>query len=102
MEHQWKLVIYDLPAFDPLATRVRNDQIADEIGVLVGMQKDVLDDRIAERYKKKNKLPRKVFGSQIENVMRSCGVAREQELPGVWLELATTPDKQHCTVIQNG
>ena len=32
--------------------------------------------------------------------MRLCGVARETDLPGVWLELAKTPVKQHRTVIQ--
>jgi len=32
--------------------------------------------------------------------MRLFRVATEQELPGVWLELARTPVKQHRTVIQ--
>ena len=100
MEHQWKLMIQDLPALDPAAMRGRKDRIADELGVLVGMQKDVLDDRKAERAKRENKFPSEVFGSQIENVMRLCRVAREQDLPGVWLELARTPVKQHRTVIQ--
>ena len=39
MEQQWKLMIQDLPALDPAATRGRKDRIADELGVLVGMQK---------------------------------------------------------------
>jgi len=56
-------MMQDLPALDPAATRGRKDRIADELGVLVGMQKDVLDDRRAEMHKKENKFPSEVFGS---------------------------------------
>ena len=100
MEHQWKMVVQDLPALDPVAMRGRTDRIADELGALVGMQKDAADDRRADRRRKENKLPSEVFGGQIGNVMRLCGVAREQDLPDVWMELAKTPAKQHRTVIQ--
>ena len=45
-------------------------------------------------------MPSEVFGGQMENVMRLCGVASEAHLPGVWLDLARTPIKQHRTIIQ--
>lgn len=53
------------------------------------MQRDVVDNRRAERRSKENKLSSEVFEGQMENI-----------LPGVWLELAKIKIKQHHTVIQ--
>ena len=100
MEHQFKIVCQDLRALEPSASRGRVDMVADELGTLVGIQRDATDVRRAEKSQKENRMPSEVFGSQMENIMRMCGVARESELPGVWLELAKAPIKQHRTVIQ--
>ena len=100
MEHQWNLVLTDIPSRDPALDRGKKDRIADELGTLVGMQRDAADDRRQEKVRRENKLPSEVFGGQIVNILRLCNVAREVDLPPVWLELARTPVKQHRGVIQ--
>ena len=100
MEQQWKWVLEDLPALSPEVGVGQKDKIARELGALVDLQQDAADDRRRATRKKENKLPSEVFGGQIANVMRLCRVGKEEDLPGVWLELARTPTKQHRSVIQ--
>ena len=100
MEHQWQLVVMEIPARDPALSRGIKDRIANELGTLVGMQKEVDDDRKADKARRENKLPNEVFGGRIASIMRLCNVARETDLPAVWLELARTRVKQHRGVIQ--
>ena len=81
MDHQWKVVVQDMPALDPNASRGRQDRIAEELGSLVDLQQEAASDR--REGKNENKLPSEIFGGQMEIFMRLCRVGRE-ESPGVW------------------
>ena len=73
-----------MPELDPGVAAGRKDNIASELGQLVNLQQDAAEERRKAKRKKENVLPSDVFGGQIENVMRLCGVAREADLPDVW------------------
>lgn len=100
MEHQWTLVLHDIPALNLTASKERKDQIVVELGALVDIQQEAADDTRREKRRKEENMPSKVFGGQIANVMRLCQAATKADLPPVWLELTLTSTKQRMSIIQ--
>ena len=49
MDHQWKVVVQDMMALDPNASRGRQDRIAEELGSLVDLQQEAASDRRREK-----------------------------------------------------
>jgi hypothetical protein len=95
VQRRWQLVITDLPALSAGVTLAAGNAIASSLNALVSDNREfrIADD--ARREEGSARTPEKCFGRNgVLKLLRLCQVTSSENLPDMWIQMASEPRRQ--------